>query len=118
MLFGGTMPTFVPGRRPMSPGNRAGLGAALAMLAIVSAVESVETSSAGYIGLFALVPIVGALFAVWQYVLGVGVAATVAGVVFVGQNGTVHLSGMVYLLGIVLATGIAVAVRDDAAAAG
>ncbi|GIE91740.1 PP2C family protein-serine/threonine phosphatase [Actinoplanes regularis] len=109
MLFGGTMPTFVPGRRPMSSENRAGLGAAVALLAIVSAVESVETSSAGYIGLFALVPVVAALFAAWQYVLGAGVAATVAGMVFVGQGGALSLSGTVYLFGIALATGIAVA---------
>jgi serine phosphatase RsbU (regulator of sigma subunit) len=109
MLFGGTMPTFAPGRRPMSPGNRAGLGAALVLLAIVSAVESVDSDSAAYIGLLAVVPVVAALFAAWQYVLGVGVAAVLAGAIFAGQSADAGPGALVYLLGIMLATGIAVA---------
>ena len=39
MLFGVPMHFLPPGRRPLSPGSRAGLGAALVLLAIVSAVE-------------------------------------------------------------------------------
>ncbi|GIF08079.1 PP2C family protein-serine/threonine phosphatase [Actinoplanes siamensis] len=109
MLFGGTMPTFAPGRRPMSPGNRAGLGAALVLLVIVSAVESGNRASAGYIGLLALVPVVAALFAVWQFVLGAGVVAMVVGAVFVSQSDDVGQSAMTYLAGVMLATGLAVA---------
>ncbi|BCY04975.1 PP2C family protein-serine/threonine phosphatase [Actinoplanes sp. L3-i22] len=108
MLFRGTMPTFAPGRRPMSSGNRAGLGAALVLLVIVSAMESTDTTSAAYVGLLAIAPMVAALFAAWQYVVGVGVVATVLGAVFVGQAGAAGPSGMVYLLGVLLATGIAV----------
>ena len=39
MLLRVPMPIFLSGRRPLSPGSRAGLGAALVLLAVVSAVE-------------------------------------------------------------------------------
>ena len=38
------------GRRPLSPGSRAGLGAALVLLAIVSAVELADGRTAHYVG--------------------------------------------------------------------
>ncbi|MEV6342136.1 PP2C family protein-serine/threonine phosphatase [Actinoplanes sp. NPDC051851] len=113
MLFRGTMPTFAPGRRPMSPGNRAGLGAAVALLAVVSAVELTDGPHAHYVGLLAAVPFVAAVFAMWQFVLGAGVVATLAGAAFVGAadsagtTGEPGITGLVNLLGIMLATGIA-----------
>ncbi|MEU8239213.1 PP2C family protein-serine/threonine phosphatase [Actinoplanes missouriensis] len=109
MLFGGTMPTLLPGRRPMSPGNRAGLGAALVLLAVVSAVELADGSTAEFVGLLAAVPFLAAVFAVWQVVLGAGVAATVVGGVYVGMAGTPGMAGLVNLMGIMLATGVAAA---------
>jgi hypothetical protein len=108
MLFGGTMPTFTAGRHPLSPGNRAGVGAALVLLAIVSAVELTDRPGVDYVGLLAAVPFLAAVFAVWQLVLGAGVLATVVGAVFVGLAGTeVGMAGLVNLMGIVLATGVA-----------
>src|SRR5690349_52731 len=108
MLFGGTMPTFMAGRRPLSPGNRAGIGAALVLLAVVSAVELTERPGLDYVGLLAAVPFLAAVFAVWQLVLGAGALATVVGAVFVGMAGTeLGMPGLVNLMGIVLATGVA-----------
>ena len=69
-----------PGRRPLSPGSRAGLGAAFVLLAIVSAVELADGSSANYVGLIAAVPFLAAVFASWRMVLVVGVLATVVGI--------------------------------------
>ncbi|WP_407653527.1 PP2C family protein-serine/threonine phosphatase [Actinoplanes oblitus] len=103
----------------MSSANRTGLGAAFVLLAIVSAVESADRTSLGYAGLLVLAPLLAALFAAWQYVLGVGVVATLVSAILVGQT---HIPdsavqrhaadspGMVYLVGIILATGIAGAV--------
>ncbi|MBW6438120.1 serine/threonine-protein phosphatase [Actinoplanes hulinensis] len=111
MLFGGTMHTFLPGRRPLSPGNRAGLGAALVLLAVVSAVEVADgPKEVHYVGLLAAVPFVAAVFAVWQVVLGAGLLATVVGAVFVGVGGgQVGMAGLINLMGIMLATGVAAA---------
>ncbi|MFC4066084.1 PP2C family protein-serine/threonine phosphatase [Actinoplanes subglobosus] len=118
MLFGGTMPTFMAGRRPLSPGNRAGLGAALVLLAVVSAVELADGPWARYVGLLAAVPFVAAVFAVWQLVLGAGMLATVVGALFValaaappeGAAGDgMAMAGLVNLMGVVLATGVAAA---------
>jgi hypothetical protein len=111
MLFGGTMPNFLAGRRPLSPGNRAGLGAALVLLAVVSAVELADRDpEAHYVGLLAAVPFLTAVFAVWQMVLGAGVLATLVGAIFVGMAGDVQgMAGLVNLMGIVLATGVAAA---------
>jgi hypothetical protein len=111
MLFGGTMPTLMAGRRPLSPGNRAGLGAALVLLAVVSALELADSDPAArYVGLLAAVPFLAAVFAVWQMVLGAGVLATAVGAVFVGLAGSEQgMAGLVNLMGIVLATGVAAA---------
>jgi hypothetical protein len=111
MLFGGTMPNFLAGRRPLSTGNRAGLGAALVLLAVVSAVELADRDpEAHYVGLLAAVPFLTAVFAVWQMVLGAGVLATLVGAIFVGMAGDVQgMAGLVNLMGIVLATGVAAA---------
>ena len=110
MLFRGTMPTFMAGRHPLSPGNRAGLGAALVLLAVVSAVELADGPPAHFVGLLAAVPFLAAVFAVWQLVLGAGVLAAVVGAVFVGVASGEHgMAGLVNLMGIVLATGVAAA---------
>jgi hypothetical protein len=110
MLFGVAMPILPPGRGPLSPGSRAGLGAALALLAVISAVELADGTRANYIGLFVAVPFLAAVFASWQTVLAIGVLTTAVGVVFVAADERLGVTGMVNVLGIVLATGVAAAV--------
>jgi len=110
MLFRVTMHTLPPGRRPLSPGSRAGLGAAVVLLAVVSAVEILTGPSADFVGVFAAVPFLAAIFAFWQTILAVGALATVVGMVFVGATGKVDVAGLVNILGIILATGIAAVV--------
>ncbi|MET0418295.1 MAG: PP2C family protein-serine/threonine phosphatase [Actinoplanes sp.] len=110
MLFRVTMQTLPPGRRPLSPGSRVGLGAAVVLLAVVSAVELATGPSADFVGIFAAVPFLAAVFAFWQTVLVVGILSTVVGMIFVGADGTIGVSGMVNVLGIMLATAIAAAV--------
>jgi hypothetical protein len=111
MLFGVTMPSNLPpGHRPLSPGSRVGLGAALVLLGVVSAVELADGRPANFVGLFAAVPFLAAVFAFWQTVLVVGVLATLVGMVFVAADGTLGVAGLVNILGIMLATGIAAAV--------
>ena len=110
MLFRVTMPNLPPGRRPLSPGSRAGLGAAVVLLAVVSAVELADGKDADFVGLFAAVPFLAAVFAFWQTVLVVGVLTTIVGMVFVGAAGPLAMAGTVNILGILLATGIASAV--------
>jgi hypothetical protein len=111
MLLRVTMPTLPPGRRrPISPGSRVGLGAALVLLAVVSAVELSDGREANYVGLLAAVPFLAAVFASWQTVLVVGVLAASVGMVFVGAEGKPNVSGMANILGIILATAIAAVV--------
>jgi hypothetical protein len=111
MLLRVTMPTLPPGRRPLSPGSRVGLGAALVLLAVVSAVELSDGREANFVGLLAAVPFLAAVFAFWQTVLVVGVLAAIIGMVFVGAEGTPpSVSGMANILGIVMATAIAAVV--------
>ncbi len=95
MLFGVAMPILPPGRRPLSPGSRAGLGAALALLAVISAVELADGPQANYIGLFVAVPFLAAVFASWQTVLATGVLTTAVGVVFAlgPQLGSLQVAG-------------------------
>ena len=108
MLFGVTMPTLPPGRRrPLSTASRAGLGAALGLLVVVSAVELADGRDADFIGIFAAVPFLAAVFAFWQTVLVVGVLATLVGMVFVGADPDVGVAGLVNVVGIMLATAIA-----------
>ena len=110
MLFAIPMPALPPGRGPLSPASRAGLGAALLLLAVISAVEMVDPTRASFVGLLAAVPFLAAVFAFWQTVLGAGALATVAGMIFAGTDPERGVSSMVNVLGIVLATGIAAAV--------
>src|SRR6201991_885455 len=110
MLFRVAMQTLPSGRRPLSPGSRAGLGAALVLLAVVSAVELAQGPSAEFVGVFTAVPFLAAVFAFWQTVIVAGVLATAVGMVFVAADGSLGMSGLVNIVGIVLATGIAAAV--------
>jgi Stage II sporulation protein E (SpoIIE) len=110
MLVGVAMPIFPPGRRPLSPGFRAGFGAALALLAVISAVELADGLEANYIGLFVAVPFLAAVFASWETVLAIGVLTTAVGLVFAIVDGRLGVTGVVIVVGIVLATGVAAAV--------
>ncbi|MDG4822275.1 PP2C family protein-serine/threonine phosphatase [Asanoa sp. WMMD1127] len=110
MLFGVPMQFSPPGRRPLSPGSRAGLGAAVVLLAIVSAVEIADGSGANYVGLVAAAPFLAAAFASWRMVLVVGVLATVVGIGFAIAARGVTLATGVNVVGVALATAIAAVV--------
>ena len=110
MLLRVPMPIFLSGRRPLSPGSRAGLGAALVLLALVSAVEVADGHQANFVGLFAAVPFLAAVFAYWQTVLAAGALATIVGMVFAGADGELDTVGTVNIVGIMLATAIAAVV--------
>ncbi|WP_306208867.1 PP2C family protein-serine/threonine phosphatase [Actinoplanes sp. RD1] len=112
MLFGVPMPKLPSGRRPLSPGSRAGLGAALVLLVVVTGVELADGVQANFVGLFAAVPFLAAVFAYWQPVMIVGGLATVVGLVFATADGSFGSVGMINVLGIMLATGIAAAVAN------
>jgi hypothetical protein len=107
MLFGVAMPILPPGRRPLSPGSRAGVGAALVLLAIVSAMELADDTRTDFLGLLAVVPFVAAVFATWPAVLAMGGLATVTAIVCAGMDGRLDPVGAATVLGIMAATGIA-----------
>src|SRR5262245_55812097 len=97
----------LPGRRPISPDTRAGLGAAVALLAVVSVVELADGPTPNYIGLLATAPFLAAVFAPWRAVVGAGVLATAIGVTLgFFPNGLTSASA-VNVAFIVLATAIA-----------
>ncbi|MFG3698802.1 PP2C family protein-serine/threonine phosphatase [Micromonospora sp. NPDC047620] len=100
---------FQSGRGPLSPGSRAGLGAAVVLLAIVSAVELADGRSANYIALMVAAPFLAAALASWRIVLGVGASATALGAGFALGEQTVSLSTAVAVTCIALGTGIAAA---------
>ncbi|WP_327038913.1 PP2C family protein-serine/threonine phosphatase [Micromonospora maris] len=101
-----------PGRSPLSPGSRAGLGAALVLLATVSAVELADGPAANYIALMVAAPFLAAALASWRVVLGAGAAASLLGAGFALVERTLSLSTAVAVAGIVLGTGIAAAVAS------
>ncbi|GAA1609488.1 PP2C family protein-serine/threonine phosphatase [Catellatospora bangladeshensis] len=117
MLVAVRMPIALPGGRPLSPGFRAGLGAAFVLLFLICAVELADGREARFVGLLATVPFLAAVFAPWQAVLIAGGAATAAGTVFAvfGMTGDQvaqqqqqsDLSSFINVIGIGLATGIA-----------
>ncbi|WP_435121347.1 PP2C family protein-serine/threonine phosphatase [Micromonospora tulbaghiae] len=81
--------SFQPGRGPLSPGSRAGLGAALALLAIVVAVELADGRPAHYLALMVVAPFLAAALASWRVVLAVGGLATAIGIGFaVAERGS------------------------------
>ncbi|PPA60357.1 PP2C family protein-serine/threonine phosphatase [Micromonospora chalcea] len=80
---------FQPGRRPLSPGSRAGLGAALGLLAIVAAAELADGRPAHYLALMVIAPFLAAALASWRVVLAMGGLATAVGVAFaLAERGT------------------------------
>ncbi|WP_192766086.1 PP2C family protein-serine/threonine phosphatase [Plantactinospora soyae] len=107
MLFGVPMRLMPSGDRPMSPGSRAGLGAAIVLLALVSVVEFADDSKVNYVGLVAAAPFLAAAFASWRVVLAVGAIATVLAVSLAWGGQVVPLAASVNVVGVVLATAIA-----------
>jgi phosphoserine phosphatase RsbU/P len=103
------MPAVFSGRRPISPGSRAGLGAAFVLLVLISAVELVDGTPARYVGLMATVPFLAAVFAPWRTVVIAGAVATLLATLFV-TFAPRDVSSFVNVLGIALATAIAGAV--------
>ena len=100
---------FQPGRGPLSPGSRAGLGAALALLAIVVAVELADGRPAHYLALMVVAPFLAAALASWRVVLVVGGLATAIGVGFaVAERGS-PLVTVVNVTAVGVATAIAAA---------
>jgi hypothetical protein len=110
MLFGVPMQFLPPGRRPLSSGSRAGLGAALVLLAIVAVMQLADEGNTSYIGLLVAAPFLAAAFASWRLVLSVGILATVVGLVFVMTAKSVSLASGVNVAGIAFATGVAAVV--------
>ena len=109
MLFGVPMKALPPGRRPLTPESRAGLGAAFVLLALVTAMELADRSKPDFIGLLAAAPFLAAAFASWREVIVVGAVATALGAMFAyTQHGS--LAAVVNICGVLLATGIAAAV--------
>ncbi|MEU5721095.1 PP2C family protein-serine/threonine phosphatase [Micromonospora sp. NPDC047738] len=101
---------FQSGPRPLSPGSRAGLGAALGLLAIVSAVELADGRTAHFIALMAAAPFLAAALASWRVVFGAGVLGTAIGGSFALADPAMSLVTAVNVAGIALATAIATAV--------
>jgi phosphoserine phosphatase RsbU/P len=110
MLLPVPMLFFSPGSRPMSPGSRAGLGAAFGLLAIVVVVELADGAQPHYIGLMVAAPFTAAAFATWRVVLAVGAVATAIGLAFAIGGPRVTVATTVNVAGIVLATAIAAGV--------
>ncbi|GAA2351998.1 membrane protein [Catellatospora methionotrophica] len=108
MLVAVRIPLALSGGRPLSPGFRAGLGAAFVLLFLISSVELADGREARFVGLMATVPFLAAVFAPWQAVLVAGVVATAVGTVFAffGMSAD-DLSAFINVVGIGLATGIA-----------
>jgi phosphoserine phosphatase RsbU/P len=95
------------GRRPLSPGSRAGVGAATVLLAIVAIVELADGSKPNYLGLIAAAPFLAAVFASWRVVLGVGVGATMLAMAFTLAAPEITLQTSVNVAAVTLATGLA-----------
>ncbi|MFF5172459.1 PP2C family protein-serine/threonine phosphatase [Micromonospora sp. NPDC000089] len=101
---------FQPGRGPLSPGSRAGVGAALGLLAVVSMVELADGWTAHYVSLMVIAPILVAGFASWRLVLAVGVVALALGAGFALAEPTASLATAVDLVGIALGALVAAGV--------
>ncbi|MEU4333150.1 PP2C family protein-serine/threonine phosphatase [Micromonospora lupini] len=100
------------GRSPLSPGSRAGLGAALVLLAIVSGLEVADGRRAHYVALLVAAPLLAAALAAWRVVLGVGAVATLIGVGFALVDPKMMLVTSVNVIGVAVASGLAVAVAS------
>ncbi|KWV34498.1 PP2C family protein-serine/threonine phosphatase [Micromonospora rifamycinica] len=95
---------FQSGRGPLSPGSRAGVGAAVGLLAVVSAIESADGWAVHYVALMTVAPILAAGFASWRAVAGVGLLALVVGSGFALTDPGMELTTAVALVGIAFAT--------------
>ncbi|MFI7210383.1 PP2C family protein-serine/threonine phosphatase [Micromonospora maritima] len=100
---------FQSGHGPLSPGSRAGLGAALALLAIVSAAELADGRQAHYLALTAAAPVIAGALTSWRVVLAVGGLATAAGVAFAVVERGASLVTAVSVVTVALVTVIAAA---------
>jgi phosphoserine phosphatase RsbU/P len=109
MLLRVPMPLPLAGRRPLSPGSRAGLGAAVVLLGVISAMEFVDGSTVNYIGLIVAAPFLAAAFSSWEIVLVVGVLATVIGGAF-ALTADLSPAAAVNVIGVALATAVAAGV--------
>ncbi|WP_433116697.1 PP2C family protein-serine/threonine phosphatase [Micromonospora sp. CA-246542] len=98
------------GRSPLSPGSRAGIGAAVVLLAIVSVLELADGRRVHYVALLAAAPILAAALAAWRVVLGVGAVATLIGIAFAATDPRMMLVTSVNMVAVGLASGLAVAV--------
>ena len=76
------MVRLLPGRRPLSTGYRAGLGAAFVLLCLICALELADGGEVRYVGLMATVPFLAAVFTGWREVLVAGGVATAVGILF------------------------------------
>nr|WP_221470378.1 PP2C family protein-serine/threonine phosphatase [Allocatelliglobosispora scoriae] len=97
----------LPGRRPVTPGTRAGLGAAVALLVFLSVVEALDGAQGHYIGLMATAPFLAAAFASWRTVLVVGGLATAVGTLFALLGDAPSMSTVLNVFGIGGATALA-----------
>jgi phosphoserine phosphatase RsbU/P len=110
MLLRVPMPPLLAGRRPLLPGSRAGLGAALGLLAAISIIELADRSRVNYTGLTVAAPFLAAAFSSWEIVLLVGVLATMIGGAFAVTAPSMSPVAAVNVVGVALATAVAVGV--------
>jgi len=97
-------------RRPLSPGTRAGVGAAVILLFFLGLLEYFDGPEPHYIGLMATAPFLAAAFAPWRSVLVAGGLATALGATFAVTMGEVAGSTTVLnVVGIALASALAAA---------
>ncbi|ROT33722.1 PP2C family protein-serine/threonine phosphatase [Micromonospora sp. HM5-17] len=108
MLFRVPMRLMPSGACPLSPGSRAGLGAALVLLVLIAVVELSDESTISYVGLGVAAPFLAAVFASWQIVLAVGVAAVALAVSLAVCGVVPPLGTAVDTVGVVVATATAV----------
>ncbi|WP_091293886.1 PP2C family protein-serine/threonine phosphatase [Micromonospora halophytica] len=104
------MHAFQSGRGPLSPGSRAGVGAALALLAIISAVEVADGRKVHYAALMTAAPVLAAVFASWRAVLGVALVALLLGGGFALIEPGASMTTGVGLVGVALSGVVAAAV--------
>lgn len=109
------MVRLLPGRRPLSTGYRAGLGAAFVLLSLICALELADGREVRYVGLMATVPFLAAVFAGWREVLVAGGVATAVGTLFaifgdiVGNEEIVMINVAAVGLATAIASAVAVA---------
>jgi hypothetical protein len=106
------MVRLLPGRRPLSSGYRAGLGAAFVLLALICGVELADGQPVHYVGLLATVPFLAAVFAGWRDVLVAGAVATAVGALFAIFGESSDFAVFVNVMAVGLATAIASAVAN------